>query len=215
MAHVPSKVNGLGLSGPPKAVLEWTHVLYMAVLAASLTISKKDKELFTQTFSAVFAHRTTASPSTDPSQEEQEQHPDLKSSHAWGSDVNRYILMKELDDKIFHKNKRKQHSGSSSSSSSGGSGGSGGSNNNSSGSNKRTRVADDGSAAAASLVYTQLTETASTYQEPTAMISLDVFTCTMKNIKDHVDTSITGVTSRRKNRGVVKFEQLDNKIQLK
>ena len=91
---------------------------------------------------------------------------------------------------------------------------------------KRKRLEQSDSDAAS---YSALTESSSVYCEPTAVISMDVFTCTMKNIHDHIDTSITTVTSgsgggggggekksslaKRRKRGLTKFEQLEKKIQ--
>ena len=116
-----------------------------------------------------------------------ERHPDLKYTQEWETDSSRFIKMKELNDKIYNKNSKKTKREATTTTTT----------NNNNNNN--------------ALLFANMTKGSSTYHEPSAMVAMDVFTDTMKNIYNHLDTTITSISKNKKRRGLTNFENLKNK----
>jgi hypothetical protein len=220
---VPERVNGLGLSGPPNTIHQWTKTLYEQMMSSTKCSNDPELSAFRKTYGLVFSrisqqHRGSggnggsvgSSNKRIRMSKDGERHPDLYAAKDWEIDKDRYHPMREIGDKLTMsggggtKQKRGAATGASFPSTST-------NNRNSSNSNKNS-----------SKDYTILIyDNAIKYKEPTAMISMDVFKCTMDNIRAHVDTSITKVSSestqvggsRNIRGGITNFEQLDRRIQ--
>ena len=284
---IPTSINGLGLSGPPKEILIWTRSLFNHIQGNKKYVSNVEFNSFRRTFVSIFGRylmngssnnaigesvistsgdgggsgsserngggasgganggRTGTSGNGSASytsmdgshsrkivltKDGDERHPDLYLSQEWESDPNRYHPMKEIGDKILS-GKRKRPEIKSNSSKSNSSSSSSSNNSNSNSNSQGTSLSTEKD----TVPYTALvSSTASRYKEPTAMIAMDVFTCTMKNIEGHVDTSITQINhstrakddtnndsndsnnsnnNKRQKRGTTKFEQLNRKVQ--
>jgi hypothetical protein len=198
----PVNVNGLGLSGPPKIIVKWTFDLYHSIVGGGASTPTNESTQYKNTifFRKTFEHFfqeldsrnfnsfDTADADADADVSvDGERHPDLKYTQEWETDSSRFIKMKELNDKIYNKNSKKTKREATTTTTT----------NNNNNNN--------------ALLFANMTKGSSTYHEPSAMVAMDVFTDTMKNIYNHLDTTITSISKNKKRRGLTNFENLKNK----